>query len=86
MNLAPELRTAIEKAGQAHLLEYASSPHLAEQLAAIDWDSLPALIERYVINKIPMTIPEDLQPAPYFPLVPRNKGEEEKKDSNACHR
>ena len=79
MNLAPELRTAIEKAGQAHLLEYASSPHLAEQLAAIDWDSLPGLIERYVINKIPMTIPEDLQPAPYFPLVPRNKGEEEKK-------
>ena len=78
MNLAPELRTAIEKAGQKHLLEY-SSAQLAEQLAAIDWESLPELIERYVVNKPQMTIPADLQPAPYFPLVPRNSAEEAKK-------
>ena len=78
MNLDPALRTAIEKAGQSHLLEY-SSELLAEQLREIDWESLPGLIENYVVNKPQMSIPEDLQPAPYFPLVPRNKAEEEKK-------
>ena len=78
MNLAPELRAAIEKAGQSHLLEY-SSGLLAAQLEEIDWESLPELIQNYVVNKPQMTIPEDLQPAPYFPLVPRNKAEEEKK-------
>ena len=78
MNLDPALRTAIEKAGQSHLLEY-SSELLAEQLREIDWELLPELIANYVVKKPQISIPEDLQPAPYFPLVPRNKEEEEKK-------
>ena len=78
MNRAPELRAAIEKAGQSHLLEY-SSGLLAEQLREIDWESLPELIRNYVVNKPQMSIPEDLQPAPYFPLVPRNDEEKAKK-------
>ena len=78
MNLAPELRAAIEKAGQSHLLEY-SSELLAAQLKEIDWELLPELIANYVVKKPQISIPEDLQPAPYFPLVPRNKEEEEKK-------
>ena len=78
MTLSPELRSAIEKAGQSHLLQYDSAA-LAEQLAAVDWEALPGLIENYVVNKPKLTLPEDLQPAPYFPLVPRNAEEEEKK-------
>ncbi len=79
MNLAPELRSAIEKAGQSHLLEY-DSALLAEQLTAIDWESLPGLIDRYVNCKGGFTVPDDLQPAPYFPLVPRNDEEKAKKE------
>lgn len=78
MNLAPELRAAIEKAGQSHLLNY-SSELLAEQLRAVDWEALPELISTYVTKKVQVSLPEDLQPAPYFPLVPRNEEEREKK-------
>ena len=78
MNLAPELRAAIEKAGQSHLLNY-SSELLAEQLRAVDWEALPKLISTYVTQKVQVSLPEDLQPAPYFPLVPRNEEEREKK-------
>ena len=63
MTLSPELRSAIEKAGQSHLLRYDSAA-LAEQLAAVDWEALPGLIENYVVNKPKLTLPEDLQPAP----------------------
>ncbi len=58
MNLSSALRTAIEKAGQAHLLEY-DSPQLAEQLAAIDWENLPRLIADYVLKKPDVQIPPD---------------------------
>ena len=71
MSLSPELRTAIEKAGQSHLLA-CESDALAEQLAAIDWENLPRLIADYVLKKPEVSIPDDVQPAPYFPLVPRN--------------
>lgn len=75
MPLSAELRTAIEKAGQSHLLN-CESEALAEQLAAIDWENLPRLIAEYVLKKPEVAIPDDIQPAPYFPLVPRNAEEE----------
>ena len=78
MNLSPSLRAAIEKAGQSHLLDY-DSPQLAEQLAAIDWEHLPQLIADYVLKKPEVRIPADIQPAPYFPLVPRNDAEKSEK-------
>lgn len=78
MNLDPQLRSAIEKAGQEHLLAFESET-LAQQLAAIDWEQLPELIGKYVTGKNKFTLPEDLQPAPYFPLVPRNDEEKAKK-------
>jgi UDP-N-acetylglucosamine/UDP-N-acetylgalactosamine diphosphorylase len=79
MALSPELRTAIEKAGQSHLLA-SDSPLLAEQLSAIDWENLPRLIADYVLKKPSVQIPADVQPAPYFPLVPRNTTEEAEKE------
>ncbi|MBE6385163.1 MAG: UDPGP type 1 family protein [Lentisphaerae bacterium] len=79
MNLSPALRTAIEKAGQAHLLAY-DSPQLADQLAAIDWENLPRLIADYVLKKPDVQIPADVQPAPYFPLVPRTAEEKAEKE------
>ena len=79
MALSSELRAAIEKAGQSHLLQY-SSPLLEEQLAAIDWENLPRLIADYVLKKPSVQIPADVQPAPYFPLVPRNETEQAEKE------
>ena len=78
MALSSELRAAIEKAGQSHLLQY-SSPLLEEQLAAVDWENLPRLISEYVLKKPSVQIPADVQPAPYFPLVPRNETEQAEK-------
>ena len=78
MALSSELRAAIEKAGQSHLLQY-SSPLLEEQLAAVDWENLPRLIAEYVLKKPAVQIPADVQPAPYFPLVPRNETEQAEK-------
>ena len=67
-----QLRPRLEQAGQTHLLRFADqlSPTeqsaLAAQIAAIDFDRLPALIERYVLSDTPEQIPTDLEPAPYY--------------------
>ncbi len=78
------LKKRIEKAGQAHLLRY--WPELSEdeknayfkQLSSIDFETLPSLVENYVLRKPEMRIPADLAPAPYFPLVPDTPGLAEK--------
>ncbi|MBN8645406.1 MAG: UTP--glucose-1-phosphate uridylyltransferase [Planctomycetes bacterium] len=64
----------LEKAGQAHVLSHwdrlkaADRAALLEQVAGIDWDSLPELIRTYVTGKPAVEIsPEDIEPAPYFP-------------------
>ena len=74
MKLSPELKSAVISAGQEHLLEY-DSPLLEEQLKAIDWQALPGLAAEYVLKKPQVTIPDDVKPAPYFPLHPRTDGE-----------
>ena len=74
MKLSPELKSAVIAAGQEHLLEY-DSPLLEKQLEAIDWEALPGLAEKYVLQKTRVTIPDDVKPAPYFPLHPRTEAE-----------
>ncbi len=75
----PDLETQrqrLEAAGQAHVLRFydelppESRRRLLEQLARLDVESLPGLVERYVLNKPAPTLPADLQPAPYYPADP----------------
>ena len=80
MKLSPELKSAVIAAGQEHLLEY-DSPLLEEQLKAIDWQALPGLAAEYVLKKPRVTIPDDVKPAPYFPLTPRTEDEKQRQEA-----
>ena len=59
-------------------LSDASQKQLLGQLEELDFDKLDALIREYVLRKPEIRIPDDLGPAPYFPLTPRNEEQAEK--------
>ncbi|MFG0242483.1 MAG: UTP--glucose-1-phosphate uridylyltransferase [Phycisphaerales bacterium JB054] len=70
------LRPKLAAIGQDHLLAFADTlsgtdlDHLLSQLAALDLDALPGLIEQYVTTKPEPHLPADIQPAPYYPNDP----------------
>lgn len=72
MSRIDQLRSRLEAVGQSHLLTFA--PDLSEselaglvaQIEAIDLNHLPALIDQYVRSDAPVSIPDDLEPAPYY--------------------
>ena len=70
------LKSKIIAAGQAHLLRYLEelTPEeersFVEQLEAVDWEQIPQLAKDYVMTRPEITIPEDLSPARFFPLIP----------------
>lgn len=78
MNIDAGVLSGIKAAGQLQVLRFwdeldeAGRQKLAEQLAAINWQELPGLIRDYVINKPRTVIPDDLAPASFFPLVPKD--------------
>ena len=78
MDRYPELFAKLSAAGQEQVLAYwnelsdAERQELASQLDAIDFVELGKLIQSYVLQRPKTEIPEDLGPAPYFPLVPRD--------------
>ncbi|MBL8746839.1 MAG: UDPGP type 1 family protein [Phycisphaerae bacterium] len=67
-----ETRTRLRSAGQEHLLHFYAEldPHaqraLIEQIATIELERLPRLIDQYVRHKQPFTLPTRLEPAPYY--------------------
>ena len=69
----------LEAAGQAHLLRFEDAltdqqrRSLYEQIEEIDFDHLPALIERYVKSERHAELPKDLEPADYFPRDPASE-------------
>ena len=81
MQVPDQLLRQITAAGQEHLLKFFDELSDAEQksfidtLSGQDWELLPALIKKYVLEKGSFALPEDLLPAPFFPLVPRNAEE-----------
>lgn len=81
MKLDQTLANAITTAGQADLLRFwetlteEQQSAFASQLAGVNWQEMPRLIAEYVLQRPRTTIPEDLGPAPYFPLKPRNAEE-----------
>ena len=66
----------IKAAGQLQLLRFYDelSPEeksaFDKQLAAVNWESLPALAADYVLKRPETAIPDDLAPAEFFPLDP----------------
>ncbi|MFA7230531.1 MAG: UDPGP type 1 family protein, partial [Victivallaceae bacterium] len=50
---------------------------LSGQINDIDFEQMDKQIAEYVLKKPEVHIPADLEPAPYFPLHPRDKAEEE---------
>ncbi len=83
MTLYEELKTALTAAGQEQLLRFwpeldeNGRGRLAGQIRALDFRTLPELIAGYVLRRPETVVPPDLQPAPYFPAVPRNAEEKE---------
>ncbi len=81
--MTDDLKNKIAGAGQEHLLDFydglsaAEQQNLTAELAALDLDLLDELIKKYVFQKPQFDIPADIQPAPYYPLIPRNSKEAE---------
>lgn len=79
MDRYQELHAKLAAAGQQQLLRFWSQldadqqARLAGQLDEIDFAELEKLIREYVLQRPKTQIPEDLGPAPYFPLVPRDE-------------
>jgi len=71
-----QVRDRLARAGQDHLLRFHDrldpdeQASLLRQIEALDLESLPDLIERYVRTKPDFSPPADLAPAPYFPADP----------------
>ncbi len=71
-----DLENTIKSHGQEQVMKFwgelspESKDKLAAQLTAIPWNRLGELVEQYVVRRPVTDIPEDLAPAPYFPLQP----------------
>ena len=81
MNIDTNLVDKLRSAQQEHLLNFfdmlseKEQLQYAEELANLDLELLQSLIQTHVLQKPAIALPEKLEPAPYFPLNPRNKQE-----------
>lgn len=79
MNDVDTLRARLKAIGQEHLLHFfdalepGAQRALLDQIASLDLDALPQLIETYVRNKPAAGLPSDIRPAPYYPFNPDSK-------------
>lgn len=66
----------LETIGQGHLLRFydqlddSKKRALLAQIAAIDLEGLPKLVQEYVLNKPVFALPPEVQPAPFYPRNP----------------
>ena len=72
----PDFQTSyarLDAIDQSHLLNFfdtldpAGQTALLKQIASLDCDRLPALIEAYVTTKPALQLPGSIEPAPYYP-------------------
>ena len=70
------IRKTLARHGQEHLLAFYDelSPEgqqgLLGQLAGLDFAAIDGMIDRYVRRPVEPTVPDDLEPAPYYPREP----------------
>ncbi len=73
------IRQTLEAAGQGHLLTFADdldeAPRagLLAQINAIDFGSIPGLVDKYVTTDSHFEVPADLEPAPFYPRDPSSE-------------
>lgn len=76
--MSKELKDILMNFGQGHLLKFWNDLNekeqqvLASQIEEVNWSEIDSLIKNYVLKKPEIKIPEDLSPAPYFPLEPKD--------------
>lgn len=69
----------LQPRGQGHLLRFwdelpdEKKSCLAEQIRSIDWDQLDELIQSHVLQNPEISLPENLEPAPYYSSHPHTK-------------
>ncbi len=74
------LRRRLGEVGQEHVLRFYDEltdeqrRSLLAQVASLDLEAVPDLVERYVKNKPRFDLPADLRPAPYYPNDPAAPG------------
>ncbi len=72
------IRSRLEALDQGHLLKFYDELQsdrqsaLLDQIGAIDLDAVPSLVSRYVRSDAPFELPENLEPAPYYPRDPHS--------------
>lgn len=73
----------LKKTGQEHLLRFwdeldaAGKRKLAGEIENLDFSELANLIDAYVLRRPEHAVSGRIEPAPYFPLTPRNPAEAE---------
>ena len=83
MNIDTQLEKSIIAAGQEQVLKYwneldeQGQKQLAGQLENINFSELSRLIPEYVTSRPKTAIPDDLAPAPYFPMEPADSKQAE---------
>jgi len=81
MLLAQSLIDRLSAAGQEHLLKFfnelpqEAQAQYANELANLDITLLQELTNSHVLQKPVIALPAGLEPAPYFPLIPRSEDE-----------
>ncbi|MBI1368528.1 MAG: UDPGP type 1 family protein [Planctomycetes bacterium] len=71
-----QTRGTLKAAKQEHVLTYfdqldaAGKAALLDQVEAQDWPALAELVETYVKQAPPLTLPTSIEPAPYYPAQP----------------
>ena len=71
-----ELKKQLTQFGQEHVLNFINDldkeqqEHLIAQVENIDFEEINGLIEKYVLHKPEINIPENISPSPYFPEKP----------------
>lgn len=77
------IETILERNQQTILLDHLKTlsgeklENFKKQLQAVDWDYITTLTKEYVLQKPVTAIPDDLSPAPFFPLVPQTDEQKE---------
>ena len=67
----------LKEHNQEHLNTYIElGGNLSQQLQELDWQELKTAIEECIVNKGHAAVPENYEPAGYFPLIPENDEQE----------
>jgi len=72
-------KSTLDDHGQTHLLTFydqiepAGKDQLLSQIEGINWDQIDRLIDKYVKDKPTFELPENLEPAPYYPAEPTDE-------------